>query len=139
MEITINLPEKIFANLSVIADRSSRRIDEVILEKIEHEFAVDDEALEKQISLCSDKEVLEIAKVLMPDEQDARLSNLLSKQGEQSLTASEQHELWGLMELNRFTTLKKAFALREISRRGLRSRQISSEGSKLRLGKETHE
>lgn len=119
MEITINLPEKIFANLSVIADRSRRRIDEVILEKIEHEFAVDDEALEKQISLCSDKEVLEIAQTLMPDKEDARLSDLLDKQGEESLTASEKHELWDLMELNRFTTLKKAFALREISRRGL--------------------
>ncbi len=119
MEITINLPEKIFANLSVIADRSRRRIDEVILEKIEHEFAVDDEALEKQISLCSDKEVLEIAQTLMPDKEDARLSDLLDKQGEESLTANEKHELWDLMELNRFTTLKKAFALREISRRGL--------------------
>jgi hypothetical protein len=119
MEITINLPESVLANLSVIAGRSRRRIDEVIVEKIEHEFAVDAETMEKQISLCSDNEVLEIAKTVMPARQDARLSELLDKQAEETLTTIEQNELWSLMELNRLTTLKKAFAFREISRRGL--------------------
>lgn len=119
MEITINLPESVLANLSVIAGRSRRRIDEVIVEKIEHEFAVDAETMEKQISLCSDNEVLEIAKTVMPARQDARLSKLLDKQAEETLTTIEQNELWSLMELNRLTTLKKAFAFREISRRGL--------------------
>ena len=55
----------------------------------------------------------------MPSQQDTRLSHLLQKQNERDLTETEQKELWKLMELNRLTTLKKAFALREISRRGL--------------------
>jgi hypothetical protein len=55
----------------------------------------------------------------MPPKQDNRLSTLLSKQNEANLTANEQKELWKLMEVSRLTTLKKAFALREISRRGL--------------------
>ena len=33
--------------------------------------------------------------------------------------AKEQNELWKLMEENRLVTLKKAFALREMNRRGL--------------------
>ncbi|MEK7833132.1 MAG: hypothetical protein AAB401_18730 [Acidobacteriota bacterium] len=119
MEITINLPERVFANLSVIAGKSRRHIGEVIVEKIEQGFATEAEDLAKQVSLCSDREVLELADIQMPAKQDHRLSGLLQKQGETTLTANEQKELWKLMEVNRLTTLKKAFALREISRRGL--------------------
>lgn len=75
--------------------------------------------LEKQIATCSDKEVLWLSKLEMPSQQDRRLSFLLQKQGEKELTAKEQNELMELMELNRFATLKKAFALREFARRGL--------------------
>ena len=119
MEITINLPEKVLANLSVIAGKSRRRIDEVIVEKIEQGISTETEDLAKQISLCSDKEVLELADIQMPAKQDQRLSSLLQKQGEADLTINERKELWKLMEVTRLTTLKKAFALREISRRGL--------------------
>jgi hypothetical protein len=119
MEITINLPERVFANLSVIAGKSRRRIDEVIIEKIENAFALEAEDLAKQIALCSDQEVLKIAEMRIPAKQDARLSTLLQKQGEKPLTANEQKELWKLMEASRLTTLKKAFALRESKRRSL--------------------
>lgn len=119
MEITISLPEKVFANLSNAAHKSHRRIDEVIAEKIERDFAIDADELNKQISICSDKEVLELAEIQMPSEQDALLSHLLNKQNEGNLSADEQKKMWQLMETNRLTTLKKAYALREISRRGL--------------------
>ena len=119
MEITINLPERVFANLSAIAGKSDRGIDEIIVEKIEHAFAAESADLVKQISLCTDQEVLELGDIGKAVTQDNRLSELLQKQGEAALTANEQKELWKLMEANRLTTLKKAFALREISRRGL--------------------
>lgn len=119
MEVTINLPEKVFAHLSNAAHKSHRRIDEVIAEKIERDFAIDADELEKQIAVCSDKEILELAEIKMPSEQDARLSHLLNKQNEDNLSVNEQKEMWQLMETSRLTTLKKAYALREISRRGL--------------------
>lgn len=119
MEVTISLPEKVFANLSNFADKSHRRIDEVIAEKIERDFAIDTAELEKQIAACSDQEVLEIAEITMSESEDARLSDLLSKQNEENLNANEQKEMWQLMEISRLATLKKAYALREISRRGL--------------------
>lgn len=119
MEVTISLPEKVFANLSNFADKSHRRIDEVIAEKIERDFAIDTAELEKQIAVCSDKEVLELAEITMSAAQDARLSDLLGKQNEGNLNADEQKEMWQLMEISRLATLKKAYALREISRRGL--------------------
>lgn len=122
MEITISLPDKVFANLSSVANKSHRRIDEIIVEKIEREFSIDTEDLERQITLCSDKEIFELAEIQMSAKQDSRLSSLLAKQNERDLTSNEQTELWKLMELNRLATLKKAFALREISRRNLNSK-----------------
>lgn len=119
MEVTINLPDKVFANLSNAADKSNRRIDEVIAEKIERDFAFDADELEKQIAVCSDEEILNLAESRMPPKQDERLSFLLEKQSEENLSETEQKELWQLMDLNRLMTLKKALALREISRRGL--------------------
>ena len=119
MEVTISLPEQIFANLSSVAVKSQRRIDEIIVEKIEREFSVDTEYLERQISFCSDKELFEIAEIKMHTKQDLRLSNLLEKQNKLDLTSNEKTEMWKLMDINRLTTLKKAFALREISQRGL--------------------
>lgn len=119
MEVTINLPEHIFANVSNLASKTHRRVDEVIAEKIERDFSFDIEVLEKQIAVCSDSEVLEISNLQMPEKQDKRLSFLLQKQGEKVLSNLEQKELWSLMELNRFATLKKSFALREVTRRGL--------------------
>ena len=119
MEVTINLPEKVFANLSNAAHKSHRRIDEIIAEKIERDFAIDADELAKQISVCSDKEILELTKITMPMNEDERLSQLLGKQNEGKLSADEKKEMWQLMETSRLTTLKKAYALREIARRGL--------------------
>ena len=119
MEITISLPDKVFANVANLASRMHRRVDEIIAEKVECEFSLDIQELEKQIAVCADAEVLKLSNLQMPEKQDKRLSFLLQKQGEVDLTKAEQKELWKLMELNRLTTLKKAFALREVSRRGL--------------------
>ena len=119
MEVTINLPDKVFARLSSAADESRRRIDEVIVERIERDFAVDAEELERQIAVCPDEEILELAALKMPPQQDARLSVLLEGQSERDLTDDEQKELWRLMDASRLATLKRAFALREAARRGL--------------------
>jgi hypothetical protein len=83
------------------------------------DFAIDTEKLEKQIAVCSDKEVLELAEIKMPPEQDNRLRLLLNKQNESALGDEEQRELWQLMEAARLATLKKAYDLREKTRRGL--------------------
>lgn len=119
MEVTISLPEKIFANLSSVASRSQRRIDEIIVEKIERDFTIDIKELEKQIAICSDQEVISLAEITMPANQDERLGELLNKQNAGNLNTVEQKEMWQLMEESRISTLKKAYALREISRRRL--------------------
>jgi hypothetical protein len=122
MEITISLPDKIFANVASLANKTQRRIDEIIVEKIERDFSFDVNDLEKQISVCSNSEIIELSNLQMPEKQDKRLSFLLQKQNEKDLTKSEQKELWKLMDLNRLATLKKAFAMREITKRNLNAK-----------------
>ncbi len=119
MEVTISLPDKVFAKVANLASKTHRRVDEIIAEKVEREFSLDIQELEKQIAVCADAEVTKLSNLQMPEREDKRLNFLLHKQGEKDLTKPEQKELWKLMELNRLTTLKKAFALREVSRRGL--------------------
>ena len=41
MEVTISLPDKVFANLANLASKTHRRVDEVIVEKIECDFSSD--------------------------------------------------------------------------------------------------
>lgn len=119
MEITISLPDRVLANVASLASKTQRRIDEVIAEQIEREFALDVIELERQIAVCSDAEIVKLAALQMPEKQDRRLSFLLDKQNAAELTESERKELWKLMEANRAATLKKAFALREAARRDL--------------------
>jgi hypothetical protein len=57
----------------------------------------------------------------MAPEQDRRLSVLLQKQQERVLSAAEQTELLLLMQVYQEGVLRKAQALREAVRRGLRT------------------
>ena len=114
--------EKIFANLSSVADRSHRRIDEVVTEKIKRDFAIDADESARQIAVCSDKEILKLSAIAMSPPKDARLSLLVNRQNEGTSSTDGQKEMWQLMETSRLTILKKAYALREISRRGLDSK-----------------
>lgn len=119
MQITINLPEQIYLNVSNLAAKTRRRVDEIIVEKIEQEFALDGESLAAQIATVEDAEIIRLASAQMPPKQDRRVSFLLQKQGAQDLTVKETRELDDLIKLNRMITIQKAFALREATRRNL--------------------
>ena len=119
MEITINLPTNVFGALSASARQSRRPVNELIVESIEQQFVKEAETLDQQISRCADLEVLELAQIQMPAKQSRRLSLLLQKQNAGKLTEKEENEMWELMHVGRLATLKKAIALREITRRGL--------------------
>ncbi len=67
-----------------------------------------------------DQAVLALAEQEMEAAQDRRLSLLLARQQEGSLTAAEQAELLALMGVYQRGLLQKARALREAVRRGLR-------------------
>jgi hypothetical protein len=119
MEVTLNLPENIYRNFQKLAERSSGRIDEVIAEKIEADYWVENVAAEQSLADLSDAEVLELANLKLSEQQDERLSRLLENQRESRITTNEKIELEGLMGLYRMGNLRKAQGCLEAVRRGL--------------------
>jgi len=73
------------------------------------------------ITSLSDEEVLGLTELQMAPERDRRLSALLQKQQERALSAAEQTELVMLMQVYQEGVLRKAQALHEAVRRGLRT------------------
>jgi len=68
----------------------------------------------------SDEEVLAATESELPCLEDQRLSDLLHRQQAGTLAAPEQPELQVLLEMYQRGLLRKAQALREAVRRGLR-------------------
>ena len=73
------------------------------------------------VTSLSDEEVVALTELQMLPEQDRRLSTLLQKQQERTLSAPEQAELILLMQVYQEGLLRKAQALREAVQRGLRA------------------
>lgn len=119
MEVTVNLPDNIYQSFKQLAEKTSRRIDEVIAEKIQTDYWTDDLESKENISNLSDVEVLELANLKLSKQQDKRLSQLLEDQRESQITTGEKIELEGLMGLYRMGNLRKAQGCLEAVKRGL--------------------
>ena len=119
MEVTLNLPDNIYHSFQQLAEKTSRRIDEVITEKIQTDYWTDNSGVQKNISNLSDVEVLELANLKLSKQQARRMSQLLENQRESRITTSEKIELESLMGLYRMGTLRKAQGCVEAIKRGL--------------------
>lgn len=75
---------------------------------------------EVSVSELSDQEVLKLAESQMTPAEDRRLSQLLDRQQAGKLKAEERLELFALMQIYQNGLLRKAMALAEAVRRGLR-------------------
>jgi hypothetical protein len=73
------------------------------------------------VTSLTDEEVLARAELQMLPAQDRRLSALLQKHQAEELSVPEQTELLALMQVYQEGLLRKAQALREAVRRGLRT------------------
>ena len=78
------------------------------------------------LSTLNDREVIALTELQMEPTQDQRLSQLLQTQQERAMTTAEQSELEMLMEIYQAGLLRKAQALNESVKRGLR-RPLSHE------------
>jgi hypothetical protein len=72
------------------------------------------------LSTLNDREVIALTELQMEPTQDQRLSQLLQTQQERPMTTAEQFELEMLMEIYQARLLRKAQALNESVKRGLR-------------------
>jgi hypothetical protein len=124
MEISVKLPDSLYQNITHLAQAKKKSVGEIIKNAVrkavaEDSFDFEEQAkiIEQSIKFCSDKEVLELANLQLPD--DERLEYLFEKNRESVLTKKEHAELTKAVELSRLNDLRKAFGIVEAKKRGL--------------------
>lgn len=121
--VMVTLHDDVYRRVERLAQLTSRDVADLLADTITlalPPLAVSAESVPAITSL-SNKEILGLTELQMAPEQDLRLSALLQKQQERALSAAEQTELLMLMQVYQEGVLRKAQALHEAVRRGLRT------------------
>jgi hypothetical protein len=121
--VMVTLQDDVYRRVERLAQLTSRDVADLLADTITLALPPLDvlaESVPAATSL-SDEEVLGLMELQMVPEQDRRLSALLQKQQARALSAAEQAELVMLMQVYQEGVLRKAQALREAVRRGLRA------------------
>jgi hypothetical protein len=119
MEITLNLPENVYRNFTKLAEKKHRRVEDIIADKLQDDFLVENVDYKETVAGWSDEAVLALANLKIPREQSDRMSELLDRLQEGIITDSEERELEVYTELCQISTLRKAHGIVEAVKRGL--------------------
>ncbi len=121
-QVTLTLPDATYRRAVHLARLTGRDIADVLADTLDTSLQLlDVEAITgKPIAELADSEVLAVADSTMEVTQDRRLSELLDKQQAGKLANDERPELVALMQVYQEGLLRKAQALNEAVRRGLR-------------------
>lgn len=118
-DITVSLSDAIWQTAQGWAQQSGRSLPDFLAEAIESSLLPLGSA-PPAFEMCTNDEVLAAADTCLSPQDDARLSELLSLQRESALDADGRGELTRLMQQYHEGLVRKAAALREAVRRGLR-------------------
>jgi hypothetical protein len=118
-EVTLALPDDLLERVQGWADRSGRPLNEFLIETLELSISPLGQAPGPS-SKWTDEYVLATADLQLSAQIDLKLSDLLAAQREGQLSAEGQSELRRLMLLYQEHLLRKAIAVREAVKRGLR-------------------
>ena len=119
MEVTLNLPENIYRNFTRIAEKKHRRIEDVIADKLQDDFSVENLDFEESVATWSNEDVLALAQLKLPKEQANRMSELSDLDGRSLINAVEKSELEMYLEIYNNANLRKAYGIAEACKRGL--------------------
>jgi hypothetical protein len=120
--VMVTLQDDVYRRVERLAQLTRREVADLLADTITlalQPLAVSAESV-PAVTALSDEDVLGLTELQMAPEQDRRLSVLLQKQQERALSVAEQTELLLLMQVYQEGVLRKAQALREAVRRGLR-------------------
>ena len=116
MEISVHLPNSLYQNVYALAQARKKSVAEVIKSAVrkavlENSLELEEQAkmIEQSIGVCSDKEVLAMAHLQLPE--DERLKHLFEKNRESVLTKKERAELTKAVALSQLNDLRKAFGI----------------------------
>lgn len=119
-QLTLNLSDSLMRRAQAVANRAGRTVNDLLSESIELSLKPWSNSADIELRQCSDDDVILACDLQMSATDDDRLSQLLSDQQSASLTAAEQAELTALMQVYQEGLVRKAEALGESVRRGLR-------------------
>ena len=121
-QVVVTLPDEVYRRADRLARLSGRRMSDILADTIALSLPpLSPQADSAQpLSALPDEQVLALADAQMEPAQDQRLSRLLNQQQAGTLTEAERSELFVLMQVYQEKLLRKAQALHEAVRRGLR-------------------
>jgi hypothetical protein len=111
--ITLELPDPLAHSARIVAERTRRRVEEVLVEWL------DQAAAEIPVEMLPDEQVLALRDLQMNTAQQTELSLLLADQREQRLDAQGRERLDELLAIYRNGMVRKAQALKTAVERGL--------------------
>jgi len=121
--VTLDLPDEVVRRAHCLASLSNRDVAQILAEAVSVALPPLDAVFGEQagaVSEMPDAEVLRLADLQFTAAQDRSLSRLLDKQQGGVLADEERRELLALMQVYQGGLLRKAEALAEAVRRGLR-------------------
>ncbi len=122
-DVTVSLPDAVYRNALRLAELTQRDLAELLTETLTLSLPEVTPGAEgtQALSDLSDADVLDLTAVELPPGQDRELSALLERQQAGSLSPQERRQLAALMQTYQVGLLRKAQALQEAVRRGLRA------------------
>jgi hypothetical protein len=122
IQVTLTIPDHIFDNALQLARLTQRDVNDILSDTLSSALPLlpDEAAQAPAIETMSNADVLALSELTLPADQDARLSDLLDAQQAARLIDAERAELAVLLQTYRLGLLRKAQALAEAVRRGLR-------------------
>lgn len=120
--VVVTLPDDVYRRVEQLAQLTNRGVADLLADTITLSLPPLDIFTQsvQAVTSLSDEDVLALTELQMLPAQDRRLSALLQKQQAQALSDPERAELLALMQVYQEGLLRKAQALREAVRRGLR-------------------
>jgi len=120
--VVVTLPDDVYRRVEQLAQLTNRDVADLLADTITLSLPPLDLSTRsvQVVTSLSDEDVLALTELQMLPAQDRRLSALLQKQQAQALSDPERAELLALMQVYQEGLLRKAQALREAVRRGLR-------------------
>jgi hypothetical protein len=119
IQVTVSLPNDTCQRAQGWADQSGQTLQDFLAEAIEMSLSPLG-GLPPAVDHWSDEQVLATADRLLAPEEDRRLSELLTLQREGTLDSQDRGQLVLLMQQYQEGLVRKAAAIREAVRRGLR-------------------
>lgn len=121
-QVSLVVPDELMRRAEVLAGHSGRPVAEVLTDAIEASLDPLNFSSSGAVDLAtlSNAQILEMADAAMPTEDDQRLGELLARKSEGTLTGAQRDELDPLMQAYQEGLLRKARAVAEAVRRGLR-------------------